>query len=92
MVLTGAAFYHKYWHHLFTEAPSPEAKEIKRWVDEHMNCEDLAMNFLISNMTGKAPIKVSTSLNFSSSSLTLRQNKCLSVVSFFQGTIAFLAR
>ena len=30
----------------------------RQWVDEHMNCEDLAMNFLISNMTGKPPIKV----------------------------------
>lgn len=32
--------------------------DIKEWVDEHMNCEDIAMNFLISNITGKAPIKV----------------------------------
>lgn len=32
---------------------------IRKWVDEHMNCEDLAMNFLIANYTGKAPIKVS---------------------------------
>ena len=64
MVLTGAAFYHKYWHHLFTEAPSREAKEVKQWVDDHMNCEDLAMNFLISNMTGKAPIKVAPRKKF----------------------------
>lgn len=33
--------------------------DIKNWVDEHMNCEDIAMNFLVANMTGKAPIKVS---------------------------------
>ena len=32
---------------------------IRKWVDQHMNCEDLAMNFLIANYTGKAPIKVS---------------------------------
>jgi glucuronyl/N-acetylglucosaminyl transferase EXT2 len=32
---------------------------IKEWVDEHMNCEDIAMNFLVSNVTSKAPIKVS---------------------------------
>jgi hypothetical protein len=24
-----------------------------------MNCEDIAMNFLVANYTGKAPIKVS---------------------------------
>jgi len=33
--------------------------DIKEWVDEHMNCEDIAMNFLVANITGKAPIKVS---------------------------------
>lgn len=32
--------------------------EIRNWVDERMNCEDIAMNFLISNVTNKAPIKV----------------------------------
>ena len=26
MVLTGAAFYARYWHYLFTAAPSPEGK------------------------------------------------------------------
>ena len=57
MVLTGVAFYHKYWHYLYTAAPSPPAKRIKAWVDTHMNCEDIAMNFLVSNATGKPPIK-----------------------------------
>lgn len=33
--------------------------DIKEWVDEHMNCEDIAINFLVANITGKAPIKVS---------------------------------
>ena len=32
--------------------------DIKEWVDKHMNCEDIAMNFLVTNITGKAPIKV----------------------------------
>lgn len=32
--------------------------EIKQWVDNHMNCEDIAMNFLVANVTNKAPIKV----------------------------------
>ena len=30
MVLTGAAFYHKYWHYVYTAAPSKEAQEIKQ--------------------------------------------------------------
>lgn len=39
--------------------------DIKEWVDSHMNCEDIAMNFLVANVTNKAPIKVCyISLNF----------------------------
>ena len=33
---------------------------IRNWVDMHMNCEDIAMNFMATNYTGKAPIKVKT--------------------------------
>ncbi|MEQ2191382.1 Exostosin-2, partial [Xenoophorus captivus] len=58
MVLTGAAFYHKYFNYLYTyKMPG----DIKNWVDAHMNCEDIAMNFLVANITGKAPIKVLSS-------------------------------
>jgi len=32
--------------------------EIRDWVDYHMNCEDIAMNFLIANYTGLPPMKV----------------------------------
>ncbi|KAL0628852.1 Exostosin-2 [Plecturocebus cupreus] len=54
MVLTGAAFYHKYFNYLYTyKMPG----DIKNWVDAHMNCEDIAMNFLVANVTGKAVIK-----------------------------------
>ncbi|KAK3595238.1 hypothetical protein CHS0354_021555 [Potamilus streckersoni] len=61
MVLTGAAFYHKYFSFLYTyKMPG----NIKAWVDEHMNCEDIAMNFLIANITGKAPIKVTPRKKF----------------------------
>ncbi|XP_072164852.1 exostosin-2-like [Diadema setosum] len=61
MVLTGAAFYHKYYSHAYTHKMSPH---IKTWVDAHMNCEDIAMNFLIANITGKAPIKVTPRKKF----------------------------
>ena len=37
---------------------------IKSWVDDHMNCEDIAMNFLMANITGKAPIKVTPRKKF----------------------------
>ncbi|XP_076297502.1 exostosin glycosyltransferase sotv isoform X2 [Lasioglossum baleicum] len=61
MVLTGAAFHHKYWSYMYTTAMPGDIKE---WVDEHMNCEDIAMNFLVANITGKPPIKVTPKKKF----------------------------
>ena len=58
LVLTGVAFYHKYWHYLYTASPSPQQTQIKDWVDSHINCEDIAFNLMVANATGKAPIKV----------------------------------
>jgi hypothetical protein len=46
----------QYFSHVFTYM-MPAA--IRDWIDKHMNCEDIAMNFLVANHTGKAPIKVS---------------------------------
>lgn len=54
--------------------------EVRDFVDNHMNCEDIAMNFLISNYTGKAPIKVTPRKKFKCSecltggSLSLEQS------------------
>ncbi|KAG1676608.1 Exostosin-2 [Nymphon striatum] len=61
MVLTGIAFYHKYYSYAYTTSMPGN---IKNWVDEIMNCEDIAMNFLVSNITGKAPIKVAPRKKF----------------------------
>ncbi|RZF37962.1 hypothetical protein LSTR_LSTR005462 [Laodelphax striatellus] len=61
MVLTGAAFHHKYWNYMYTTSMPGDIKE---WVDNHMNCEDIAMNFLVSNITNKAPIKVAPRKKF----------------------------
>ncbi|KAL1131710.1 hypothetical protein AAG570_011323 [Ranatra chinensis] len=61
MVLTGAAFHHKYWSYMYTTSMPGDIKE---WVDEHMNCEDIAMNFLVANTTNKAPIKVTPRKKF----------------------------
>ncbi|KAH8031666.1 hypothetical protein HPB51_019795 [Rhipicephalus microplus] len=61
MVLTGAAFYHKHYsHEYFDRLPA----NIRHWVDDRMNCEDIAMNFLVANITGKAPIKVAPRKKF----------------------------
>ncbi|XP_055602895.1 exostosin-2 [Uranotaenia lowii] len=61
MVLTGAAFHHKYFSYMYTNAMPGKIKE---WVDEHMNCEDIAMNFLVANVTNKPPIKVTPRKKF----------------------------
>jgi len=34
------------------------AEAIRERVDEYMNCEDIAMNFLVSHITRKPPVKV----------------------------------
>ena len=30
----------------------------RRWVDENMNCEDIAFNFMVANSTGLPPVKI----------------------------------
>ncbi|KAI4794078.1 hypothetical protein KUCAC02_032295, partial [Chaenocephalus aceratus] len=55
MVLTGAAFYHRYYHYLFTHyVPT----SLLTMVDRMANCEDILMNFLVSAVTKQPPIKV----------------------------------
>lgn len=61
MVLTGAAFYHKYYTYLYTYL-LPQAVRDK--VDEYMNCEDIAMNFLVSHITRRPPVKVTSRWTF----------------------------
>ncbi|KAK3088624.1 hypothetical protein FSP39_021427 [Pinctada imbricata] len=54
MVLTGAAFFHKYYSYMYTYV-MPQA--IRDKVDEYMNCEDIAMNFLVTHITRRPPLK-----------------------------------
>ncbi|TFK01544.1 liprin-beta-2 [Platysternon megacephalum] len=55
MVLTGAAFYHRYYHYLYTfYLPA----SLHSMVDQMANCEDILMNFLVSAVTKLPPIKV----------------------------------
>ncbi|XP_055680775.1 exostosin-3 [Lutzomyia longipalpis] len=61
MVLTGAAFVHKYYTYLYTYW-MPQA--IRDKVDEYMNCEDIAMNFLVSHVTRQPPVKVTSRWTF----------------------------
>ena len=38
--------------------------QIREKVDEYMNCEDIAMNFLVSHLTRKPPLKVTSRWTF----------------------------
>ncbi|XP_071942366.1 exostosin-like 3 [Antedon mediterranea] len=61
MVLTGAAFFHKYYSYVYSYIMP---KVIRDKVDEYINCEDIAMNFLVSHITRKPPIKVTSRWTF----------------------------
>lgn len=67
----------QYFNYLYTyKMPG----DIKNWVDAHMNCEDIAMNFLVANVTGKAVIKVRAHatpwLGFGARHCSLAQRSC----------------
>ncbi|XP_008835018.1 exostosin-like 1 isoform X2 [Nannospalax galili] len=55
MVLTTAAFYHRYYHTLFTHSLP---KALRTLVDETPTCVDVLMNFLVAAVTKLPPIKV----------------------------------
>jgi len=61
LVLTGGAFFHKYYSYVYTHNMSPL---IRAMVDDYMNCEDIAMNFLVAHITKKPPIKVTSRWTF----------------------------
>ncbi|KAK3743336.1 hypothetical protein QZH41_013911, partial [Actinostola sp. cb2023] len=65
LILTGAAFIHRYYLYLYTHW-MPET--IRNKVDEYMNCEDIAMNYLVSHITRKPPLKVTSRWTFHCSS------------------------
>ncbi|KAL1465226.1 hypothetical protein WDU94_004813 [Cyamophila willieti] len=55
IVLTGAAFYHRYYNYLYSHWLSPL---LLKTVAQSHNCEDILMNFLVSHVTRRPPIKV----------------------------------
>ncbi len=61
MVLTGAAFYHRFYNYIYSYVMD---KRILNLVDELRNCEDIAFNMMVSHMTRRAPLKVSTKYTF----------------------------
>lgn len=51
-----ASFYPSQYYAYLYSYVMPQA--IRDMVDEYINCEDIAMNFLVSHLTRKPPIKV----------------------------------
>ena len=62
LILTGGAFYHRFYHYYYHYLLD---KRITDKIDEYMNCEDIAFNFMISDLTRKPPLKVTTKNSFS---------------------------
>jgi hypothetical protein len=61
MILTGAAFLHRWYLDFYTNIMS---ELIREYIRIHMNCEDIAMNFLISYLTKQSPIKIGNRQTF----------------------------
>ncbi|CRK98107.1 CLUMA_CG011475, isoform A [Clunio marinus] len=55
IVLTGAAFYHRYYNYVYTNFLS---HLLLKTVHQSSNCEDILMNMMVSHITRKPPIKV----------------------------------
>ncbi len=49
--------YIQYYLYLYSQWMPQTIRDI---VDEYINCEDIAINFLVSHITRKPPLKVST--------------------------------
>lgn len=54
-LLYSLTVYFQYYMYIYTNKMSPS---IRTKVDEFINCEDIALNFLVAHLTKKPPIKV----------------------------------
>ena len=61
MVLTGAAFYHRFYNHYYTQVMDTRIREK---VDDLKNCEDIGFNMMVSHLTRKPPVKTTMRWNF----------------------------
>ncbi|GAA6060087.1 hypothetical protein JCM10212_003048 [Sporobolomyces blumeae] len=55
MILSNAAFLRKEWLVKYWDASS-EMDSLRRYVDGVFNCDDILINYLVSNLTGSAPL------------------------------------
>ncbi|SCV67806.1 BQ2448_5417 [Microbotryum intermedium] len=55
MVLSNAAFMKKKWMQHYWQG-TQEMQELRDYVDEVFNCDDILINFVVSNLTRRAPL------------------------------------
>eukprot|EP00111_Clytia_hemisphaerica_P004133 TCONS_00011825-protein len=67
IIQTSNAVFHRYYSHHYSKRLPNQLQEM---VNQHSTCESLTMNFLISSLTNKSPIKVTTSSHFKPGSVT----------------------
>jgi len=56
MVLTNLCFSHIAYLDYYS-SDAPESIKIREYVDEHFNCEDIALNYMASKLTGLGPLE-----------------------------------
>lgn len=95
MVLSKASFFHRRYLDLYTNHMLPS---IRDYVTENRNCEDIAMSFLVANLTGAPPIWVqgrifeigSTGIS-SLKGHDLRRSRCLNTFASMYGHMPLVA-
>ncbi|KAF7097397.1 hypothetical protein CFC21_099220 [Triticum aestivum] len=95
MVLSKASFFHRRYLDLYTNHMLPS---IRDYVTENRNCEDIAISFLVANVTGVPPIWVqgriyeigSTGIS-SSKGHDLRRSRCLNAFASMYGLMPLVA-
>ena len=56
VVLTGSGtFFNSRWLHIYSEVMP---RQVRDYVNDHFNCEDIAFNMMMSNATGLPPVLV----------------------------------
>ncbi|KAI6232776.1 Exostosin and EXTL2 domain containing protein [Aphelenchoides fujianensis] len=60
MILTSGAFLHRIYHYAYTHLMNPLIRE---HIGRLFNCEDIAVNFLVSHLTRRPPVKTTPIMN-----------------------------
>lgn len=58
MIITNLAFSNIAFLDYYSSEDDPTMTEVRKYVDDHLNCEDIAMNFVTSFLTGTGPLLV----------------------------------